>query len=152
MKKQLIYAIILIGGLVCGGIAGSLITKNYMQNKNHDNIVEELNRMSKVLQEQTAEFYASNAYNVYGELLTDELWENGSEVTINFIADFLSSYNYYLINNGLRYTIETEKDIRNGKAIPQASNKEHYINKIKWDAQNIAESHGEQFRKMERQR
>lgn len=147
MKKQIFFYIaFLVIGLVGGYLAGWIITKNKMEVEAHDNVVRELSEMSDDLQGAAAEWYAEHAFNVRGELFEQgSYYRNSADQTLYFVAKFLSNYSDYRQRNGKRFTVEAEKEIRNGKAYPLPSNKEYFIQMIKINAQIIAENNAEQL-------
>lgn len=125
MKKHIfVCTIILIVGLLIGFTTGFYIAKNKAEVQTHNEVVRALHKMSDELLSATASFYANNAYSVSGQHYPDAVTK--VESTVWFVSQFLENYTDYRNRNGLRFSVETEKMLKDGRAIPEPSNKEYY--------------------------
>ena len=145
MKNKLLCIGFIALGLVGGYIAGWLMTKNKMKVEVHDLVVKELTEMSNDLQNAAANFYAGRAYNAYGDYFESGYFRETADPTIYFVATFLSNYSDYRQRKGKLFTVEEEKEIRNGKAVPRPSNMEYFLQLIKIDSQHIAKEYAKKY-------
>ena len=149
MKNQLFPKLLfLVLGLIGGYFIGSTITKNEMEEKTHDAVVIELSQVADEIQNAATDYYSKCAYNYLGEFLgnTNPVALENAESVRWFISDFLEKFNENRKSKSKLFTIESEKEIREGNAIPMPYNRDYFFTCIKRDSDRLAQQRAEQGR------